>query len=81
MADMTPQDIADVMNGANITKPQFAGMMARLGALDNLNKLRSKRALLVAEHQSIRQAQDAALGELDTEIAAAVALADSVVGR
>lgn len=77
---MTAQDMVDVMNERNITKEALGGLMDRLAPLDLLNRLASRRALLVAEQNSARATMDAELGELDTQIAQARAAADQVVG-
>lgn len=77
---ITPEQIAGVLTAGGYDQASFAATMGRLAALDTLNKLRSKRALLVAEHGQARAAMDAELSALDGEIATALLQADEVVG-
>lgn len=77
---VTPDDIAGVFNALNIGAQDLAGMLQRLAPLDQPNRLTASRTLMVARHQSVREAQDAELGELDTQIAAVRAQADAVLG-
>ena len=77
---VTPDDIAGVFNALNIGAQDLAGMLQRLAPLDQLNRLTASRTLMVARHQSVREARDAELGELDTQIAAVRAQADAVLG-
>jgi hypothetical protein len=72
--------VAPGLGGGGYTVDSFAATMNRLGVLDTLTRLRSERALLIAEHNAARAAMDTALGELDAQIAAATREADEVVG-
>lgn len=77
---VTPQEVAAAMSAAGYTPNSLEKVMSRLAAIDTVTRLVGKRALMVARHESVRANQDAELGALDTEIAAARAAADSVVG-
>lgn len=77
---VTPQEVAAAMSAAGYTPNSLEKVMGRLASIDTVTRLVSKRALMVARHESVRANQDAELGALDTEIAAARAAADSVVG-
>ena len=77
---ITPEQIAGVLTGMGLTQETFGAMMGRLAPLDQLNRLTSARALMVAEHNAARAAMDEELGELDAQIAAARRQADEVVG-
>lgn len=77
---VTPTEVAAALTAAGFNPNSLEKVMSRLASIDTVTRLVSKRALMTARHASVRATQDADLGALDTEIAAARAAADSVVG-
>ena len=77
---ITTDEIVEVLQAVGITKPKFLKLMTRLGAIDTLNQLRSKRELLRREQAEEAAAAGAALAALENQIASVQSSVDEVVG-
>lgn len=77
---VTPQEVATALSAAGFNPNTLEKVMTRLASIDTVTRLVAKRALMVGRHDAARAAQALELGELDTQIAAARAAADGVVG-